>query len=465
MHLETHDNQREMELLPFGFDEMLDTLSLFQSYKTVFSLNKQPIERNEDNIPDKFVCRTMGKLPFKMSEIAAIFNPKKNNELMIFGGQDTLSKWVYNIDTNQWDEFASTSPNSIYNKYFQTFGRCRVKALAGLNDNSIVIHGLGNIDGDLDLYIAEWNIMKSDWDFVQSTREPNTTTTCTWQGKGLKFKNYLVFINDFILGGDDVSYHCCVYKYNPNRLRWLNYNFNLGHGAWDVVASFRGLKECNFGKSYIIGPPHQTQLGSNYESNKIDIFIFGYQHVALGDTQSAMTSFSESFESIEIDFNDENNIKIKSTDKYKILTHDNQTTKLNYLHAANMVYNRYLVLTGGLRYQYGCGSGSKLDINPQKMISYFDFWEKKWYTSDVELSEPMHQHTSIVDNKRDILHLFGSKNDIHLCLDLRQVLQITIQWKCERIIWIGYKLNQNGQQCLFAKISKDIVIYILAFLH
>ena len=38
-----------------------------------------------------------------------------------------------------------------------------------------------------------------------------------------------------------------------------------------------------------------------------------------------------------------------------------------------------------------------------------------------------------------------------------------IQWDCERIIWIGFFKNVNTD-CLFYKLSKDIVKYVISFL-
>lgn len=39
------------------------------------------------------------------------------------------------------------------------------------------------------------------------------------------------------------------------------------------------------------------------------------------------------------------------------------------------------------------------------------------------------------------------------------------KWKIVRLLWIGYSKNQTGDQCLFKRLPKDIVLYIIDLLR
>ena len=63
-----------------------------------------------------------------------------------------------------------------------------------------------------------------------------------------------------------------------------------------------------------------------------------------------------------------------------------------------------------------------------------------------------------VDMKQDLIDYVAK----HCVFD-------TIEWKLERIIWIGYykndQNNHDNHQCLLAKLPKDVVLYMLMFLR
>ena len=40
-----------------------------------------------------------------------------------------------------------------------------------------------------------------------------------------------------------------------------------------------------------------------------------------------------------------------------------------------------------------------------------------------------------------------------------------ISWKKERIVWIGYKKNENVDDCLLSELPKDIVFHILSWIR
>lgn len=42
---------------------------------------------------------------------------------------------------------------------------------------------------------------------------------------------------------------------------------------------------------------------------------------------------------------------------------------------------------------------------------------------------------------------------------------LSLQWKIERIVWIGYYKNENNFQCFWKLVPKDLVNHILSFLN
>ena len=103
-------------------------------------------------------------------------------------------------------------------------------------------------------------------------------------------------------------------------------------------------------------------------------------------------------------------------------------------------------------------------------IIWFDFNSLKWNKSKYCLkSNDVHNLTTITRNNSVDCIINDKIYSCHAHLEDMQLFYISLKsrrvdWKIERLVWIGYCKNTNNDKCLLVHLPKDIVKKILLLL-
>ena len=227
-------------------------------------------------------------------------------------------------------------------------------------------------------------------------------------------------------------------------------------------------KEMKLIKKYDIGDEYQYHGMECIEKNKNNIKI-----VLIGGYDSG--PFFQSFLQCDINIaatrenskNSTNGYEITIEQKQLELNLDNVKNELDCdtftnfqmqtLNMLNMKNERIIAIIGGIN-----DSQSLMLFNYDKMsvTRYKDIlprWNFTWACSAC-----IHKnHCHVIIHKGHLLMDLANNK-----IDQFQIHYSQIQWKCERVIWIGFHKNiNNNNKCFVANLPKDIIYHILSFLR
>ena len=398
------------------------------------------------------------EFPKGLSDTAVIENPCNKDEILIFGGYKSNDIYIYNKNKNTIKKNHVSIANYNYGVITCAY------VVSGNRKNTVIVL----CDSRYSSCYRVFDCEKMDFDEDINERANNfgekKTGVRVADGSSIQRWNNLLFI----FGHNGITVYDVKDEYFPKKIEFSHWKSLL------QKSTFR-----TFHKSFIVE--------SNMENkNKVHLkFLMFGAH--------SETCFNDSFYQIDVDIDiDSNN---NNNNDYKInINCDNDAKdwkipqdiaeKYNYdskvtFSSAHWYKSRYLIIVGGYHFSQKKASDK---------IICFDYKKKKWYVGDEEEEFPMYKmpmgllgHTSLLQQENDDLYLYVFGGCINIDYDTSSTktcwkLKLTTQmdWKIERIIWIGYMKNQDkqfqkGQKntnvCHLARLSKDVVKFVLSFLQ
>ena len=396
-------------------------------------------------------------LPKPLSQIGLVHNPSKEEELLLIGSFKGNDIYTYNINSQRYKK-----KSNLDKEFRNTTG---VSALSGTINNiniAVIFGGIVTTEGTntyynyiLDQSFSCFNIINtktmklclSNGDEMERQKSMIHKTGC----RGHLYNEWLIVSGRDLTGKTQLSiYQLNVIKNNMIEARLRQRALLPSTNTYRFHGSILPKIDRDHDKS----------------SGTIQVILCG------GDS----CGFKESFSLILIDLSNKTDIKVEfkfnafSKVDFGPLEYVGIFARDKYWgFTCHLIKNRYILFIGG----YNITTGDVLDG-----IFYFDRKLKKWHVCNKHLPSKLCDHSSIILNNSNLIHILGgcqtSDNaftnyiNYHWQIHLGQIFpNWCIQWKSERIIWIGFEKNENNNNsnsCFLAKMPKDIIVHILSFL-
>ena len=404
------------------------------------------------------------EFPKGVSDTAVIENPCNKDEILIFGGYRSNDIYIYNKSTNTMKK-NKVSIEMEKGKRIKVHLVSSVHVISGNRKNSVIVlwtpHSCYRVfdcekmdfDGDT-IYRSVFD--RASMMGMKGVSLPEGSTIERWN-------NFLFIFRRDTLAVYDIKDECpCPIKC-----------FDLSPLFSNRVVN--GIDPFNRSRKY-----HRSLLIESKTENKNKVML---KFLLFGGL--CERSFNNSFYQIDVKINMDSK---NNNDNYKfdidfdknvknmwkipqnIAEKYNYNSKLTYT-SAHWYNSQYLIIVGGYHDSQKKASDE---------IICFDYKKKKWYVGDEQDKIPMYKmpkalfgQTSLLqrENNRLYLYVFGGCTGANYiatqsktCIKLKLTTQM--DWKIERIIWIGYMKNdKNANACQFANIPKDVVRIVLSFLQ
>ena len=286
-----------------------------------------------------------------------------------------------------------------------------------------------------------------------------------WCGSSIQRWNNLLFI----FGPSGVTVYDIKDEYFPKTIEF----FNLTSIFQKSIFQSSYSESRKYHRSFII----ESKM-ENKNKVMLKFLLFGaFNEMCFNDSfyQIDVCINVDTDDKYQIDINGDNDVKDWKIPQ-NIGEKYNYNSKFTYL-SSHWYNSRYFIIVGGY-----------LNSKASDKIICFDHKKKKWHVGDDEEEDlPMYKmekallgHTSLLQQENGDLYLYvfgGCINTNYItgntktCIKLKLTTQM--DWKIERIIWIGYMKNENRKSkndknsnvCHLTRLSKDVVKLVLSFLQ
>ena len=390
----------------------------------------------------KIRIKKLPSLPKSLSQVGLIHNASKEEELLLIGSYEYSDIYAYNINSQEYKRVIN-----LEKAFGNTTG---VSALSGtINNIDIVVVFGGSSNRRLTqkpyfkMAVVNTKTMKlclSNNGEMKNQDEMVHTTGC----RGHLYNEYFI-----VSGGYTGSSLLSIYQLN-------------------VVKN--NMIEARMRKQVMLPSDSQYRYHGSvlFEIDKSTI------QVILCGGESA--GFKKSFLTVLIDLSDKREIQIEfksnafsDVDFAPLKLAGIDIAERYWGFTCHLIKNRYIIFIGGN------------NIDTQEILDsifYFDTRLRKWHVCNKHLPSKLCDHSSIVLNNcnGNLINILGGCRtpnssftnyvNYHWQIHIGQIFSnLVIQWKNERIIWVGFEKNENNtDSCFLAKMPKDIIVHILSFL-
>lgn len=403
-----------------------------------------PVNEGKQNWPETFQCRSwIGDF---------VVNPRNKNEIIFFGRttKREIRIYIYSMTENVYtlindDRFKPDDVRTNCVFFCETL-KSIILLSKKYQGNHVTVYKV-NLSHVYPSNKKSFNYDKDLFNNVETFR--NTDADCI-NYQALLFKNWL------IISGDN--------KHKQNDLlRIFKLNFNTTDS--DKVDSEEKSSDDNCDvitliKSIDLKQKYQAHgmilKCCDSKTNDIEILLFGGFHL----------NFNQSFLTVNISLGDDPDSISYSIKKVNDEFENNLSDCFGNFYDSpyrsfghNYINGRYLCIIGG----------STANIykkwRDHNGILCFDFLEKKWEVSKYILPDGYRDHFAVFNQNTGAMHIFAIMNQTTDIIHHWKInVHSPIEWKIERLIWIGYYQNSQNDKCLIKQLPKDIIKTMLSFL-
>ena len=386
------------------------------------------------------------EFPDRAGDEAVIVNPCNSDEIFVFSTRQSYDILIYNRLTNKTKVI---QPNNM-DLFFDAKSSSNVYVFGGNRKNTVIVIWTSRFSNNLQYSVFNCQTMYFEVDVeigiqIESDDDDNLGRPILIQTIN-KINNLLFVI--------------C------NRNPILVFVFDTINQNSPTQMNFYQIDTANIRKDTYKRYVNQYKSIMYVDKDNINI----YNIILVGNMNP---KFSESFYHVTIDiFQDDSNIKfLKEWNIGDKIAAFNKLDKRCVNFSCHWYKSRYLMIVGGSYEQSTNAYDGKMSVRyPTDRLLCFDCVKKQWYIDSYKLANPIANHASLLLYEKNQLCLYIFAHNTYgkkTCSKLNLLKKL--DWKIERLIWIGYyKNNCNNQDsnvkgCKLSNLGKDVVLHILSF--